>query len=267
MIKVSGKKIAERIKGEIKEFLKSSGPKSLAIFYVGENPVIDSYVAIKKRVGEELGIGVDVLRFPADVIEEDLITEIKTAAKIYSGVIVQLPIPENLDKEKILNAVPADLDVDILSSVAYKNFKTGLTLKLPPVVGAIKEIVDEYSIELKDKKIVIIGNGLLVGRPVSEWLDREGYDSVIIDKENTDLKGSLAEADMIISGAGVPGLVTVDMVKVGVVLIDAGASTSSGKLVGDIDKSCYDKASVVSGVPGGVGPITVANLFKNLFLK
>lgn len=120
---------------------------------------------------------------------------------------------------------------------------------------------------MKDKKIVIIGNGLLVGRPVSEWLDREGYDSVIIDKENTDLKGSLAEADMIISGAGVPGLVTVDMVKVGVVLIDARASTSSGKLVGDIDKSCYDKASVVSGVPGGVGPITVANLFKNLFLK
>lgn len=264
---VEGKKIAQNIKDEIKGLLQTSGPKSLAIFYVGENPVIDSYVALKKRTGVELGIGVDVLRFADDVTEESLLAEIKNAAEIYSGIIVQLPLPENLDKEKVLNSVPVYLDVDVLSTSAYENFKSGATEKLPPVVGAVKAIVDEYKIDLRDKKIVIVGKGVLVGKPVSAWLSREGFQSTIIDRENTDLKESLIEADLIISGAGVPSLVMPGMIKNGAILIDAGTSTSSGKIMGDIDRATYDKASIVSPVPGGVGPITVVNLFKNLFLK
>jgi methylenetetrahydrofolate dehydrogenase (NADP+)/methenyltetrahydrofolate cyclohydrolase len=264
---VNGRQIANRIKEEIKELLKSSAPKTLAIFYVGDNSVIDSYVALKKRTGEELGIVVDVLRFANDISEESLLAEIQNAAQKYSGIIVQLPIPENLDKEKVLNAVPENLDVDVLSASAYENFRSGRTGKLPPVVGAVKEIIEEYQIDLRNKKIVIIGKGLLVGKPVSAWLVREGFENIIVDKENTDLKGSLVDADVIISGAGVPSLVTPEMIKDGVVLIDAGTSTSSGKIMGDIDRSCYERASVVAGVPGGVGPLTVVNLFKNLFVS
>jgi methylenetetrahydrofolate dehydrogenase (NADP+)/methenyltetrahydrofolate cyclohydrolase len=264
---INGKQIANRIKDEIRELLKTSGHKSLAIFYVGQNPVIDSYVNLKKRVGAELGIDVEVLRFDADVVEDNLIDEISRANEKYSGIIVQLPLPENLNKEKILNTVKPELDVDMLSITAYENFKNGVTEKLPTVVGAIKAIFDEHNIDLAEKKIVVVGKGLLVGKPISTWIQREGFDCDVVDRESDDLIEKIAEADVVISGAGVPSLIKPEMIKDGVILIDAGTSTSSGKITGDIDQTCYGKASIVSGVPGGVGPITVVNLFKNLFLK
>ncbi len=264
MIKVDGKKIRERLKGEIRDLLSETGPKSLAIIYVGENPVIDSYVALKKRFGEELGITVDVLRFSADVAESDLLQEIAKAASKYSGMIVQLPLPESLDKEKVLNAVPTALDVDVLASKSFEGFSRGEIKKLPPVVAAVAEIVREYEVDLSSKKIVIVGQGPLVGRPVGAWLGREGFAYEFFERGG-DVE-LLKSADVIISGAGVPGLVTASVVKEGAILIDAGTSTSSGKIAGDIDLAAYEKASLVSGVPGGVGPITVASLFKNLFL-
>ncbi len=267
MIKIEGKKIAADIKGEIKEMLTNSGPKTLAIFYVGQNRVIDSYVNLKKSVGAELGIEVEVLRFDSDVLEDRLIDEISQANEKYSGIIVQLPLPEHLNKEKILNAVHPDLDVDMLSATAYENFKNGTTEKLPTVVGAVKTIIDEHHIDLTNKKIVVVGKGLLVGKPISTWINREGFDCDVVDRESEDLMEKISNADVVISGAGVSSLIKPEMIKEGVVLIDAGTSTSSGKIMGDIDRACYDKASVVSGVPGGVGPITVVNLFKNLFLK
>ena len=264
MIKVDGKKIAERIKGEIKTLLKDSGPKSLAIIYVGENPVIDSYVALKRRIGEELGIRVAVMRFPDDISETELLGKISEANDSFDGVIVQLPLPEGLRKENILNAVSTVKDVDVLSLTSAEMFASGTIAKMPPVVAAISEIVEEYDIDLTDKKIIVVGQGALVGRPVSAWLRREGREFEVFEKGGDE--EILREADVIITGAGVPGLITEEMVKDGVILIDAGTSTSSGKLAGDIDPAAYDRASIVSGVPGGVGPITVVSLFKNLFL-
>lgn len=264
---VNGKQIANRIKDEIKELVKTSEPKTLAIFYVGQNSVIDSYVNLKKNLGAELGVEVAVLRFDSDVLEDHLLDEIYSANEKYSGVIVQLPLPENLNKEKILNAVNLDLDVDMLSDISYENFKNGTTDKLPTVVGAIKSIIDDQGIDLTNKKIVVVGRGLLVGKPISTWIKREGFACDVVDRESDDLTEKFGAADIIISGAGVPHLIKPEMIKEGVILIDAGTSTASGKIMGDIDPACYEKASIVSGVPGGVGPITVVNLFKNLFLK
>ena len=263
MIKVDGKKIAERIKSEIRTLLSDSGPKSLAIVYVGENPVIDSYVALKRRMGEEIGIRVEVMRFANDISEAELLTEISTSNEDFDGVIVQLPLPESINKDRILNAVSAEKDVDVLSSVSAEMFANGLIKKMPPVVAAVSEIVKEYDIDLSGKKIVVVGQGALVGRPVAAWLRREGREVQVFEKGGDEQ--ALRDADVIITGAGVPGLVTADMVKEGSILIDAGTSTSSGKLAGGIDLSAYEKALIVSGVPGGVGPITVVSLFKNLF--
>lgn len=264
---VNGKEIAEKIKGEIKALLKESRPSSLAIFYVGENPVIDSYVALKKKVGEELGIVVDVLRFPNDINEEELIGSINEAAAKYSGIIVQLPLPASLNKENILNAVPSALDVDVLSAESGRLFAENKIEKMPPVAGAIAEIVKTHNIDLQNKKIVIVGAGALVGKPVAAWLTRQNITYTVIDSENTDGDNLLKDADVIITGVGIPGMIKSDQIKEGVILIDAGTSTSTGKVFGDIDRSAYGKASIVSGVPGGVGPITVVSLFKNLFLK
>lgn len=265
---IDGKKIAEKIKGEIKELLvKSKDKASLAIIYVGQNKVIESYVALKQRVGTELGIDVEVLRFGVEASEDEIISAINAQEKKYSGMIVQLPLPENFKKENILNSVPAGKDVDVLSQDLFKKFSEGKTLKLPPVVAAISDIVREYQIDLEGKKIVIVGRGALVGKPVSAWLARQNLPHEMVDSTSADTLKLLKEADVIISGAGVPSLIEHSMVKEGSILLDAGTSTSSGRILGDIDSACYVKASLVSPVPGGIGPLTVVNLFKNIFLK
>jgi methylenetetrahydrofolate dehydrogenase (NADP+)/methenyltetrahydrofolate cyclohydrolase len=266
-ILVEGKKIAEKIKAEIKQSLKDSEPKSLAIFYIGENNVIDSYVKLKQKVGESLGVDVSVFRFNENISEEFLIKEIKKANNKFSGIIVQLPLPRAFNRAKILDAIGSSVDVDLLSTVAYDNFKNNLTKRLPPVVASIKEIINEYKIDLSNKKIGVVGQGILVGRPICDWLKQKSYDYLIFDDQTKNLGDKLKDMDVIISGVGVSSLITPDMIKNGVILIDVGTSNSNGKLVGDIDKSCYDKSAIVSGVPGGVGPITVVSLFKNIFLK
>jgi methylenetetrahydrofolate dehydrogenase (NADP+)/methenyltetrahydrofolate cyclohydrolase len=113
---------------------------------------------------------------------------------------------------------------------------------------------------------VIVGKGLLVGKPIAAWLSREGYSYEMIDREHVEGLSRLKDADIIISGTGVSSLIQPSMIKDGVVLFDAGTSTASGKLMGDIDPACYEKASIVSGVPGGIGPLTVVSLLRNLFL-
>ncbi len=255
------------MKGEIKEMNQSlPAPKSLAIFYVGQNPVIDSYVALKKKFGQDVGINVEIFRYAESVEEEKLLATITSETEKFDGSIIQLPLPSNLDKVRVLNSVSTDKDVDMLSASSVERFVKWQTMRLPPVVQAISEVVKEYGIDLSSKKILVIGMGALVGKPVVLWLQREGFEPIVADKDTPDLASLTRVADVIISGAGVPWIVTPDMVKEGAILIDAGASTASGELRGDIDPACGAKVSVFSAVPGGLGPITVASLFKNLFL-
>lgn len=263
---IDGKKIAQKIKEEIRALAKDVASASLVIFYVGENPVIESYLAMKKKVGAELGIAVEVKRFPGDVAEDFLISEIKKSSAEYSGAIVQLPLPPGFDKQKILDSVPYEKDVDVLSRDAFLKFKAGETEKLPPVVFAISSMIKEYNIELSGKNIVIIGRGALVGAPVSAWLSRGGFGHQTLDKDSDNNLELIKNADVIISGVGEPNFIKPEMLKDGVVLFDAGTSTSGGKLAGDIDPACYEKSGLVSPVPGGIGPLTVVGLFKNLFL-
>jgi methylenetetrahydrofolate dehydrogenase (NADP+)/methenyltetrahydrofolate cyclohydrolase len=136
---------------------------------------------------------------------------------------------------------------------------------LPPVVGAIKVIFDENKIEIKGKNIVVVGAGRLVGKPVVTWLINEGGTVTVIDENSKNPQEFTIKADIIISGVGKPKIIKPEMVKEGVVAIDCGTSESSGQVVGDIDPEISKKASILAPVPGGIGPITIAILFKNLF--
>lgn len=262
---VDGKKIAERIKRELKMLAASLAPKTLVIFVVGSDPASARFVERKRVFGDEIGVTVEVKQFPEDVAAEFLISEIKNSAAYANGIVIQLPLPSHLPKQEILNAVPAELDVDLLSDEGAARWASGPSRRLPPVAAAFAEIFKEYHVDLANKNIVVIGAGVLVGKPVSEYLTSLGAAHTVIDKDTPDPTAFMQKADIIISGAGVPGLVRAEHVKEGVVLIDAGTSSASGKLVGDIDQSAYEKASLVSPVPGGVGPITVAALFAHLF--
>lgn len=261
---VDGKKIANDIKNEISEKLKAKSSKlRLDVILVGDNIVSEKYVERKKKFGEEIGVEVVVHELLGDISQADLEAEIEKLNndERVNGIIVQLPLPSQIDQDKILNLVLPEKDVDALSREARV---------LSPTVGAIKEIFERHQVNLKNKKIVVVGNGKLVGRPVSLWLTQEGAKVEVIDIETKNPEEILREADVIISGVGKPGLIKPASIKMGAILIDAGTSDlptvagSGGQLKGDADPTCADKCSLFTPVPGGVGPLTVVMLFKNL---
>lgn len=261
-----GKLIAENIKQEIKEKVKKEDKKSLAIFYVGKNKVIDSYVNLKKKFGEDVGILVKVFNVDENITEEDLVKFITKELPNFSSAIVQLPLPKHINKKNILDLIPVEKDVDVLAEKSFNLFSQGKNNKIPPVVSAILEIAKYYKIDFFNKNNLIVGQGLLVGRPMSHWFDLNNIKYQIIDLETKNGKDLISLADVIISGAGEPEFISADMIKKGVILFDAGTSTHSGKISGDFKKDCYLKSSFATPVPGGVGPVTVACLFKNIFL-
>ena len=259
---IDGRHIAHTMEAELAEQLSHGPQKKVCFIQFGNDPASKKFIEMKSRVALRLGILVDVLQ-KEDIISTNFALEIvETAARdSYDGIVVQLPLPVGLDVHAILNAVPAHLDIDVLGDEA----KAAGNM-IPPVARAVWEILKAQKVDLSDKKIVVVGNGALVGQPVAEMFMQQGRAVAVIDKEtpNDERAEMLASADVIISGVGVPGLIKPDMIKSGVVLIDAGTSESAGKLVGDIDPSCEAVASMMTPVPGGVGPVTVMSLFKNL---
>ncbi|MBI3633491.1 MAG: bifunctional 5,10-methylenetetrahydrofolate dehydrogenase/5,10-methenyltetrahydrofolate cyclohydrolase [Candidatus Vogelbacteria bacterium] len=270
---IDGNKIRDEIKEELKEKVKLLKHLSLAIVWVGNDTVSAKYVEKKKKFGEEVGIKVDVYKYGDGILTDELINEIKKILRNDpTGIIVQLPLPKHVDSQKVLNMLPVNKDVDLLSDAAYKSFTDGISSVLPPVTGAIKEILDRNKIPgLMGLRAVIVGRGKLVGKPAAVWLESMGARVTLLGRDTTDLSQFTKTADIIITGAGVPNLIKPEMLPDkgttklgGVVIIDAATSDVSGKIVGDVDPACADKSLIFSPVPGGVGPITVAMLFKNL---
>jgi len=178
-------------------------------------------------------------------------------------VVLQLPLPSQLTAGQLTDRIPADADPDVLSESAYDRFlhEDGV---LPPVAGAVEEILSTYDLSVQDRRCVVIGKGRLVGQPVADYLRMCGADVTAVD-ETQDVSATLGQADVVVAGAGSPHLVTPDMISEGVWLIDCGTSEADGKTRGDIHPDCQKKADLFSPVPGGVGPITVARLFQNLY--
>lgn len=260
-----GKTVVAQMERELKDSIAQlSHAPTVGIVYVGNNPVIENFIMMKQRFAEKVGVHLMVYRLPTDIHTDDLLQEVRTISEKHTGLIIQLPLPATINTDAILDAVPLPKDIDMLSMSARSHIANGHTEVLPAVAGAIREFIERTPISLAGKKIVIIGQGKLVGAPVRAWLKSIHIEPVIIGRETADLRSVLETADVIISGAGSPGLVTADMVKNGVVLFDAGTSEVEGKIEGDIEKDAYKKASYYTPTPGGIGPVTIACLFKNL---
>jgi len=163
-----------------------------------------------------------------------------------------------MEAEALLSAILKELDID---NINYEGEETDI---LPPVVGAIAEIAQRHDVDFAGKNVVVIGRGRLVGKPATLWAKSQGAVVTVIDKDTEDADSIMREADIIISGAGVPSLITPDKIKDGVIIFDAGTSEEGGELKGDADQACASKCSLFTPVPGGVGPITIAILLRNL---
>lgn len=265
---IDGKKIAEEIFTDLEKQVRvlPFAPVFCDIL-VGKDPVSLQYVEMKYAAAQKLGIEVYRANFPQDIGEAELLSEIQkiNGLKNICGLIVQLPLPKHLNKQKILDSVDPRIDVDCLGSRSMDNFFSNTSLCGFPTAEAIMEILSRTGVSLKDKEILVIGQGQLVGRPVSHLLKTQGLNVVVSDSKTVNLDALLKNADVIISAAGQSGFVTGEKIKPGCVVIDAGTSETEGGILGDVDKESVGKvASVFSPVPGGVGPVTVAMLLKNV---
>lgn len=264
---VDGNKIAKALEEKLVTELLFSTPRKVCFVIFGRNSATEQFVKMKSRVAERVGIAVDVKNY-FNVKNTDEAVKIvnELSEKDYDGIVVQLPLTAGLDTEAVLDAIPPLKDIDVLGAVAKESYVKGKINRTPPVAQAVREILESCDISLKNKKIAVTGQGRLVGEPVHLMLNRMRVPHDVVDIK-TGEKEKLAlykNADIIISGMGVPHCIKPNMIKNGVVLIDAGTSEQAGKLVGDIDPACESKASFLTPVPGGVGPITVVSLLRNL---
>jgi methylenetetrahydrofolate dehydrogenase (NADP+)/methenyltetrahydrofolate cyclohydrolase len=259
---VDGRAIASDIVAKAKRDIASLG-RELVVRAVVMSPTgaTDSYLRMKSARAEDAGMRMEVVRIADDATDQDVMAAVQAPGA--DAVIVQLPLPPSITTSLILDEIPLEKDADVLSRAAYENFtyqKEGAIL--PPVVAAIKEVLARGGVEIAGKRAVILGSGKLVGQPAAVWLEEMGADIAVLTRKSESL-AELAHADIVILGAGSPHLVKPDMLKKGVVLIDAGTSESSGAIVGDADPACAEVASLFTPVPGGMGPIAVACLFQN----
>ena len=265
---LDGKKLSEEVLKDLKREIERLKLKlTLGIIQVGENKVSEVYINSKKKASQKIGIGFQVFKFPGDIGKEKLKKEIEKIVNSpsISGVIIQLPMPKGYSPEEFLNLIPSEKDIDLLSEKSLGKFYQGKSKILPPTVSGILKLLKSGKVKLKGKNVVIFGAGRLVGFPLSLVLVREKATVSVLNEFTKDVSYFTQKADIIISGVGKPNLVRGEMVKRGVVIIDAGTSKVKGKLVGDVDfKSVSKKASLITPVPGGVGPMTVASLLENL---
>jgi methylenetetrahydrofolate dehydrogenase (NADP+)/methenyltetrahydrofolate cyclohydrolase len=268
---IDGRKISKEILDNIK--LEVSQLPFMPVFcdiLVGNNPASIQYVNMKKKRAEDVGMAFHNANFQFTITTEELIEEIEKINKIehICGIILQLPLPSHIDEKRALDAIDPRLDVDALGSVVSEKFYNGEQSLCLPTALACMSILDSLRTEhanLADRHVVVLGQGKLVGKPVTELLKRRGLDVIAIRRTTENKEEILKQADIIISGIGQAGYLKGDMIKAGAVLIDAGTSESGAGIVGDVDlESVKNIASYVSPVPGGVGPVTIAMLFQNV---
>jgi methylenetetrahydrofolate dehydrogenase (NADP+)/methenyltetrahydrofolate cyclohydrolase len=226
----------------------------LAIVVTVEHPAIEVYMRMKQRYGADLLVDVDVHRVK-QAEAKPLIEQLNTNETVH-GIIVQLPLENPAETDEIVDAVAPEKDVDALGKNATLDPATPL---------AIMWLLAGYNIELRGKRIVLVGRGKLVGAPLERMLKTSDYDVEVVDSKTTDMKAVVSEADILITATGQPGVVTADMIKQGAVVVDAGVAGEQGKTVGDLAPDVYERDDLtITPTKGGVGPLTICALFDNV---
>lgn len=249
--------------------LKDKGiTPGLATVLVGEDPGSQSYVKMKHRDCEKLGINSIRKDLPADITQEELeaVIDELNVDDACTGYIVQLPLPKHLDENAILERIDPAKDADGLHPVNLGKLVLNEEAPLPCTPNGCLHLLRRFGVELNGAKTVVIGRGVTVGRPIGLMLTRRSENSTVTlcHTGTKDLAAETSEADIVIAAAGQPHMLTADMIKEGAALLDVGVSRVDGKLTGDIHPDCWDKAGFVSPNPGGVGPLTRAFLVRNI---
>jgi len=268
---LDGKKLSEKIKNQVKtevdELKKEGITPGLAVILVGNDPASQTYVRMKKNACEKVGMYSVVHEFPESITEKELLSTIDMINENPNihGLLIQLPLPKHIDTTKVLERVSPLKDVDGFHPYNMGRLVEGLDTFAPCTPLGVMELFKEYNIDVYGKDVCVVGASNIVGKPMWALLVNEMATVDICHIATKDLKEHTKRADIVIVGVGKPNLITADMVKDGAVVIDIGINKlPNGKLVGDVDfENVSKKASFITPVPGGVGPMTIAMLLKN----
>lgn len=240
----------------------------LATVLVGDDPASHSYVKMKHRDCEEIGVNSIRVDLPADISQEELLKTIDELNQNpdCTGYIVQLPLPKHLDENAVLERIAPEKDADGLHPINLGKLVLNEPAPLPCTPNGAIHLLERFGVETKGKKVVVIGRGVTVGRPIGLMLTRrkENATVTLCHTGTADLKAETLQADIIVAAAGVGHMLTKDMVKPGAAVLDVGVSRVDGKLLGDVHPEVWDVAGYVSPNPGGVGPLTRAFLVRNV---
>lgn len=247
--------IKERQSKQVRALIQThSVTPRLAIIQTVDDPVINTYVRLKKDYGKDILVAVEAVTIRQEKILETI--KAYNNDSLTHGIIVQLPLSDISQTDAVIKALAPDKDIDGLGE---------RSLFSPATATAINWLLVGYNVALGNKKIVIIGQGRLVGQPLYHLWQAAGYDVTVCDENTKDLAGELKLAEIIVTATGVPGLLTSNMIPIGAVVVDAGVASEAGKTVGDLAPEVYDRHDLtITPKRGGVGPLTVAALFDNV---
>ena len=262
---MDGRALAARVEEEVAAEVRELGELGLATVLVGDDPASDVYIRAKHRAAEEVGIATHNIRLPETASEEELLALLGelNADEDVDAVLVQLPLPDGIDAARAARAVAPRKDVDGLHPLNGGHLFAGT----PTFVGAtplgIMALLAEYEVELVGARAVVVGRSQIVGKPTALLLLAEHATVTICHARTRDLAAVVREADVVVAGVGRAGVITADMVKPGAAVVDVGVNRTDEGLRGDVDPRVADVAGLLTPVPGGVGPMTIAMLLRN----
>lgn len=264
---IDGKKIAEQILSDLKSKIRGMKEKpGLALVLVGDNPASEIYVSSKEKTFREVEGYCERHNLSKDIDEMellDLVTKLNNNPKIH-GILVQLPLPKQIDEHLITNSVLPHKDVDGFTTVNIGSLVSGNEILAPATARAVMKLIESTEVNLEGKNAVVIGRSNIVGKPVAMMLLQKNATVTVCHSKTKNISEHTKKADILVAAVGKPRFVTKDMVKPGAVVIDVGINRVDGKLVGDVDfENVKEIAGFITPVPGGVGPMTIAMLMDN----
>ena len=262
---MDGKALATEIRADVASEVAELGHVGLATVLVGDDPASHVYISLKQKAAAEAGIDARDMRLPADASEEDVLTLVEALDEddAVDGILVQLPLPSQIDEARVTHAVSPAKDVDGIHPVNAGHLYLGTPLHVPATPAGCMELLAAYGVDPAGKDAVVIGRSEIVGRPVSMLLLQANATVTMCHSKTADLAGEVRRADIVVAAVGVPGIVTPAMVKPGAAVIDVGLTRTDDGIRGDVDPGVADVAGYLTPMPGGTGPMTIALLLRS----
>jgi methylenetetrahydrofolate dehydrogenase (NADP+)/methenyltetrahydrofolate cyclohydrolase len=262
---MDGAGLAARLREEVKKEVAELGHVGLATVLVGDDPASDVYIRLKHKASAAAGIAPVDYRLPADTAEDELVELVEelNGDDSVDGILVQTPLPEQIDEARVMRAIDPMKDVDGLHPFSAGQLYLGRQTLVPATPLGVMHLLEEYRIPIAGSRAVVVGRSSLVGKPMALLLLQANATVTICHSRTEDLTRHTLDADLLVAAVGVPGVITADMVKQGATVVDVGITRTEAGLVGDVESDVAEVAAFLSPVPGGVGPMTIAALLGN----